>query len=157
MDEARYVVYLRSRFGMLKVECSDTALVSVRVTAQPGEDSSNGLCREVEKQLNEYFSGSRKVFDLPLDPAGTEFQQKVWDALQAIPYGARRTYGEIAAAVGNPKASRAVGMANNRNPIMIIIPCHRVVGADGALTGYAGGLEMKQALLELEAGTSILT
>ncbi len=154
MGEARYVVYLRSRFGMLKVECSDTALVSVRITVQPGEDSSNGLCREVGNQLEEYFAGKRRTFDLPLDPVGTEFQRKVWEALQAIPYGARRTYGEIAAVVGNPKASRAVGMANNRNPIMIIIPCHRVVGADGALTGYAGGLEMKQTLLELEAGSS---
>lgn len=101
-------------------------------------------------QLREYFRGERKSFDLPLAPRGTQFQLKVWAALREIPYGQTRSYGQIAQAVGNPKACRAVGMANNRNPIAIIVPCHRVIGADGSLTGYAGGLETKRFLLELE-------
>ena len=101
-------------------------------------------------QLEEYFAGNRKQFDLPLAPKGTDFQKRVWKALTDIPYGEKRTYGEIAAAVGNPKAARAVGMANNKNPIGIIVPCHRVVGADGKLVGYAGGMEKKEWLLNLE-------
>lgn len=105
--------------------------------------------REAE-QLTEYFAGKRKVFDLPLEPYGTEFQKKVWQALMEIPYGRTCSYGEIAAKIGNPKASRAVGSANNKNPIAIVIPCHRVVGANGALVGYASGLQTKEALLKLE-------
>lgn len=105
---------------------------------------------EAVAQLQEYFTGKRKLFDLPLHPQGTEFQQKVWNQLRAIPYGETRCYQEIALAVGNPRATRAVGMANNRNPIPILIPCHRVVGKDGKLVGYAGGLDKKRYLLELE-------
>ena len=112
------------------------------------EETELILC--CKQQIDEFFAGERKAFDLPLAPMGTEFQKKVWAALEEIPYGETRTYGEIAAAVGNPKAARAVGMANNRNPIAIIIPCHRVVGANGKLVGYAGGMERKMFLLELE-------
>ena len=112
------------------------------------------LILKCKNQLEEYFAGKRRNFDLPLVPKGTEFQQKVWKALTEIPYGETRTYGEIAAAVGNPKAARAVGMANNKNPIGIIIPCHRVVGANGKLVGYAGGMEKKEFLLELERNNS---
>lgn len=101
-------------------------------------------------QLSEYFAGDRNSFDLPLDPEGTEFQRAVWNALAEIPFGETRSYGEIAAAVGRPKAARAVGMANNRNPIAVIVPCHRVIGAGGALVGYAGGLERKTWLLDHE-------
>lgn len=108
------------------------------------------LTDKVYTQLAEYFEGKRKEFDLPLNPEGTEFQKKVWNALLAIPYGETKSYKEIAEAVGDEKASRAVGMANNKNPIPIIIPCHRVVGADGTLTGYAGGLDVKKKLLDLE-------
>ena len=108
------------------------------------------LIIECKNQLEEYFAGKRKNFYLPLAPKGTEFQQKVWKALTEIPYGKTRTYGEIAAVIGNPKAARAVGMANNKNPIGIIVPCHRVVGANGKLVGYAGGMEKKEFLLELE-------
>lgn len=108
------------------------------------------LLAEGRRQLEEYLSGNRKDFELPLKPQGTEFQQRVWKALQAIPYGEVRTYGQIAAAVGRPKASRAVGMANHDNPIPILIPCHRVVGANRTLTGYAGGLDMKRKLLSIE-------
>ena len=104
------------------------------------------------EQLEAYFAGKRTTFSLPLRPAGTAFQLAVWQALTEIPYGETRSYGEIAAAVGNPKAARAVGMANNRNPISILIPCHRVIGSTGALVGYGGGLEKKLFLLELEKG-----
>jgi methylated-DNA-[protein]-cysteine S-methyltransferase len=103
-------------------------------------------------QLREYFSGARRDFDLDLAPHGTEFQTKVWAALAEIRYGTTATYGEIAAQVGNPKASRAVGMANNRNPIALIIPCHRVIGSSGKLVGYGGGLPAKEFLLDLERG-----
>lgn len=111
---------------------------------------ATSLLKEGERQLLEYFAGTRKEFDLPLAPQGTPFQQKVWAALRDIPWGQTRSYRDIAQAVNCSKGFRAVGMANNRNPIPIIIPCHRVVGADGSLTGYAGGLELKRALLELE-------
>lgn len=101
-------------------------------------------------QLTEYFSGDRTQFDLPLSFHGTEFQQKVWRALCKIPYGETRTYKEVAESIGSPKGCRAVGMANNQNPMVIVVPCHRVVGKNGSLTGYAGGLELKEYLLELE-------
>lgn len=106
--------------------------------------------KEVAHQLEEYFAGQRKRFQLPLAPQGTDFQQKVWRELQAIPYGETRSYKEVARRIGNPKACRAVGLANNRNPISIIIPCHRVIGHRGQLVGYGGGLEIKRFLLELE-------
>ena len=108
------------------------------------------LLEEGRRQLLEYLAGERQTFDLPLAPAGTPFQRAVWQALQTIPYGQTRSYGDIARQIGRPKAFRAVGMANHENPIPIFIPCHRVVGSDGSLTGYAGGLELKKALLGLE-------
>ena len=108
------------------------------------------LISSAKRQLDEYFQGNRKSFDLPLAPSGTQFQQKVWNALCTIPYGETRSYKEIAAQIQNPKGCRAVGMANNRNPIMIIIPCHRVIGSNGSLVGYAGGLDIKQWLLAHE-------
>jgi len=114
------------------------------------EKKETPLIKKAANQIDEYFNGKRKIFDLPLVLHGTDFQVSVWKALQKIPYGKTRSYGEIAAAIGNPKASRAVGMANNRNPISIIVPCHRVIGSNGSLTGYAGGLEVKKRLLELE-------
>jgi methylated-DNA-[protein]-cysteine S-methyltransferase len=101
-------------------------------------------------QLSEYFAGKRKSFDVPLDLNGTPFQLSVWRALLNIPYGETRTYGEIAQSLGKPQAARAVGMANHDNPVAVVVPCHRVVGHDGSLTGYAGGLHLKQALLALE-------
>lgn len=112
-------------------------------------DAKN-LSLKVAKQLEEYFDGKSIQFDVPLCIRGTSFQKKVWTELLNIPYGETRSYGEIAKAIGNPKASRAVGMANNRNPISIIIPCHRVIGSKGKLVGYGGGLEMKEKLLDLE-------
>jgi methylated-DNA-[protein]-cysteine S-methyltransferase len=114
------------------------------------ESLETPLIRKAARQLEEYFAGKRKEFDLPLALRGTDFQVSVWKALQSIPAGETRTYGDIAALIGKPKACRAVGMANNRNPIPIIVPCHRVIGRDGSLTGYGGGLSVKQYLLELE-------
>jgi len=116
------------------------------------EDESHPILIEAERQIGEYFAGTRKVFDIPLDFQGTEFQKSVWAALLAIPYGETRSYAEIACAVGRPTAFRAVGAANGRNPISIIAPCHRVIGTNGALTGFAGGLKAKELLLGLEAG-----
>ncbi|MHC1720427.1 MAG: methylated-DNA--[protein]-cysteine S-methyltransferase [Clostridiaceae bacterium] len=108
------------------------------------------LIKKAYGELVEYLEGKRKSFDIPLAPKGTEFQMNVWKALQEIPYGETRTYKEIAETIGNPKACRAVGLSNNRNPISIIIPCHRVIGSNGKLVGYAGGLEVKEYLLKLE-------
>jgi len=108
------------------------------------------LHREVHRQLNEYFEGKRKKFDLPLAPKGTPFQLKCWRALLLVPYGETRSYGDIARAAGSPKGFRAVGMANNRNPIAIVIPCHRIIGSDGSLVGFGGGLDIKKFLLQLE-------
>lgn len=109
------------------------------------------LLNDAAKQLTDYLAGKRKDFELPLSPEGTEFQKAVWEALLTIPYGETRTYKQIAEQIGNPKACRAVGMANNKNPISIIVPCHRVIGSNGKLVGYGGGLEVKKKLLELES------
>jgi len=111
------------------------------------------LLREAKQQLTEYFSGSLAQFSLPLSLRGTNFQLLVWSALQNIPYGETKSYKQVAAAAGNPQAARAVGMANHRNPVMIVIPCHRVIGANGSLVGYSGGLSLKEKLLALELGT----
>jgi methylated-DNA-[protein]-cysteine S-methyltransferase len=123
--------------------CKEKSLEGFNIAETP-------LIKKAAVQLREYFDGKRRAFDLPLAPHGTDFQRAVWKALQTIPAGETRSYKDIAALIGNPKASRAVGMANNRNPIVIIVPCHRVIGRDGSLTGYGGGLPVKQYLLELE-------
>lgn len=117
--------------------------------AAAGEDV---ITADARRQLDEYFQGKRRTFDLPLAPRGTEFQQRVWAALLKIPYGATRSYAQQAALIGSPKAMRAVGLANGRNPIAVIIPCHRVIGANGNLTGYGGGMARKRLLLDLEQG-----
>lgn len=123
----------------------------LREPAPAGETSpADALLDRAERELSEYFAGSRRDFTVPIAPAGTPFQQEVWAALRTIPYGETRTYGQIAAAIGRPRACRAVGMANNRNPVAIVVPCHRVVGSTGALTGYAGGLDAKALLLRIE-------
>lgn len=118
-----------------------------------GEDK---IIAGARRQLDQYFAGKLRAFDLPMAPAGTPFQQSVWKALLAIPYGVTRSYGEQAKAIGNPAAVRAVGLANGRNPISIVIPCHRVIGANGSLTGYGGGMERKQWLLDLEQGQALI-
>jgi len=117
------------------------------------EKSETPLIKKAAQQLIEYFNKKRKVFDLPLSFHGTAFKVKVWETIHTIPYGETRSYGEIAAMINNPRASQAVGRANHTNQIAIIVPCHRVIGHDGSLVGYAGGLELKQKLLDLEKST----
>lgn len=123
---------------------------SGKVNLQQAEVGETPLLKKAAAQIKEYFDGTRREFDLPLALEGTVFQKAVWEALLTIPYGGTRGYGEIALSIGNPKACRAVGMANNRNRIAIIVPCHRVIGADGKLVGYGGGLDIKERLLALE-------
>ena len=123
---------------------------------EPGWETDRGLLKEPVKQLNAYFAGKLRAFDLPLAPQGTPFQTGVWHALCDIPYGETTSYGQLAKRIGNPKAVRAVGLANGSNPIAIIIPCHRVIGSNGSLVGYGGGFPVKQALLALERGQSRL-
>ena len=145
-----------SPIGSLSLVEENGALVEVRWNfdlprdAAPMALPSTPLLRQAAAELAAYFAGALREFTVPLAPKGTPFQQKVWAALREIPYGETRSYKEIAAMVGNEKACRAVGMANNRNPLPIFIPCHRVVGADGKLVGYAGGLDVKTFLLNLE-------
>lgn len=146
--------YYDTKIGRIEIEENGEAITKIDYIQKDIEENAEGketvLLKEAIKQLNEYFEGKRSVFDLPLAPEGTEFQNKVWNALREIPFGETKSYGEIARIIGNEKASRAVGMANNKNPIMIVIPCHRVIGANGKLVGYAGGLEVKEMLLNLE-------
>lgn len=131
------------------VEAASEPKKSTQESTTP-EERACRLLWQAAAELGEYFAGRRRNFTLPLAPRGTEFQQRVWSELRRIPCGETRTYGEIARAIGQPRACRAVGMANNRNPIAILIPCHRVIGRDGSLTGYAAGLTVKRQLLELE-------
>ena len=147
-----YAVY-PFRFDQLKIGYEDDAVTFLARTTEPAcDEGRTALTELVYRQVGEYMDGRRRTFDFPYILRGTAFQQKVWQALCAIPYGETRTYGEIAAAVGNPRACRAVGMANHCNPILIVVPCHRVIGANGKLVGYGSGLDMKEALLQLEKG-----
>ena len=131
-----------------------TRLIYQQAVVTPHIVEKTPLLRQAEGQLEAYFKGERKEFDLPLNPRGTEFQQRVWQALLQIPYGKTVTYGDITKQTANPKGCRAVGSANNKNPISIIIPCHRVIGTNGKLVGYGGGLNNKTFLLNLEAKNS---
>ena len=148
-----------SPVGKLKLIASDDGLAAILWENDPpgrvrlnvvGEAADHPVLRETERQLGDYFAGRRRAFDLELDFAGTAFQKKVWAALLTIPFGETRTYAEVARQIGAPKAVRAVGAANGRNPISIIAPCHRVLGSNGDLTGFAGGLKTKAHLLALE-------
>lgn len=164
--------------GLLTLLCDGRALVAIRFGREADGEATTGTmqacpgaetrkkeipAQEVQtaqevlaqaaREIGEYFEGERRVFTVPTAAAGTPFQQAVWNALKKIPYGETRSYGEIARQIGHPRASRAVGQANNRNPLPIVVPCHRVIGASGALTGYAGGLDIKVRLLELERHT----
>lgn len=131
-------------------QAADAQAVAAELAGERTVTSDAARCEPVARQLAEYFAGERRSFDLPLAPEGTEFQRAVWDALSAIPYGRTMGYGELARGLGRPAASRAVGRANGANPIPVIVPCHRVIGAQGDLTGYGGGLERKRFLLRLE-------
>jgi len=148
------VVLVRSMdtpIGTLWLEANGAGLSAVAFQGPAGARSDDPLLREAEEQLRAYFAGELTRFELPLSPRGTEFQQRVWDAVAQVPYGETTTYSALAAAIGRPAACRAVGAANGRNPLAIVIPCHRVVGSSGGLTGYGGGLDRKRALLDLEA------
>lgn len=155
---------MTSPVGTLTLVASDAGLAAVLwedddpSRVGPGalaEDTRHPVLRQAQQELEEYFAGKRRTFSVQLDPSGTQFQNKVWNALRTIPFGETRSYGQIADQIGSRKAVRAVGAANGRNPIPIIVPCHRVIGADGTLTGFAGGLENKARLLALEgAGAS---
>ena len=145
-------IVLDTPVGPMALECQGEALTALYLPCRPMEPAGaeTPLLRRGREELLEYFQGKRRSFDLPLAPNGTLFQQKVWNELAKIPYGTVTTYGQLAARVGRPGACRAVGQANHRNPLPIFLPCHRVVGANGALTGYAGGLDLKRFLLQLE-------
>jgi methylated-DNA-[protein]-cysteine S-methyltransferase len=150
---------VESPIGKLKLVASDKGLVAIlwendrpsRVRlGEVVEDVRHPVLVEVERQLGEYFAGRRREFSVALDMRGTRFQRDVWEALLAIPFGETRSYGQLARQLGNPRATRAVGAANGRNPVSIIVPCHRVIGSSGKLTGFAGGLDVKARLLNLE-------
>ena len=157
--------YLDSPLGRLRAVATDAALIGLyfpghlrepdpATTDEPApsiiDPAEHRVLGAARRQLDEYLSGRRRAFDLPLDPQGNAFQRRVWGALQTIPFGSTLSYGDLAAALGEPGAAQAVGSANARNPISIVIPCHRVIGVDGWLTGYAGGLQRKRFLLDLE-------
>lgn len=151
-----------SPYGALTLVADDGVLCGLYMTDQchrPPEESfgprDDTLFDETERQLEAYFAGELKEFTVELRLHGTPFQRTVWDQLLAIPYGETRSYGQLADALGRPQASRAVGLANGKNPVSIIVPCHRVVGAGGGLTGYGGGLPRKQRLLDFESGTAL--
>lgn len=154
-----YYCYMATPIGKLLLAGDESGLRQIDFQdgphpAKPDADWQENTkpFRRVIQQLKEYFAGKRQSFDLDLAPAGTPFQLKVWRALRRIPYGETWSYGQLAQRVGNPKAARAVGAANGQNPLPIVVPCHRVIGANGSLTGFGGGLSIKQKLLELESG-----
>jgi methylated-DNA-[protein]-cysteine S-methyltransferase len=147
--------FLDSPIGRLRLVSDGEHMVAIEFEDRYGDiaadiESTDDALTECARQLGEYFAGERREFKLPLAPAGTEFQQTVWQALRQIPYGSLSSYTDIARNIERPTAMRAVGAANGRNPLPIVVPCHRVVGSDGSLTGFAGGLETKRQLLELE-------
>lgn len=152
-----YYTYYQSPHGQMTIQANDTGLLGVWFeiqTTQPQDlgaySGDHAILNQAKIQLEEYFSGRRTQFDLPLAAKGTDFQQSVWQALCKIPYGETWSYQQLADEIGNPKAVRAVGLANGKNPISVIVPCHRVIGKNGKLTGYAGGVETKEKLLQLE-------
>lgn len=149
-----YTYFYDYSIGRIGITEKDGKITNVYITnkelPRDMQLTETPLLKEAARQLESYFAGELKEFSLPLEPSGTDFMKQVWSALCEIPFGKTATYGEIAERIGRPKAARAVGLANNRNPIPIFIPCHRVIGADGSLTGYAGGLDMKKKLLDLE-------
>lgn len=146
---------IASDTGLAAILWDDDAAMQARYSPRH-EDPDHPVIAATIRQLEEYFAGTRTTFDLPLDPVGTAFQRDVWRALLTIPYGETRSYADIARAIGRPSATRAVGAANGRNPIPIVTPCHRVIGSNGTLTGFGGGLPNKQLLLALERGEAAL-
>jgi methylated-DNA-[protein]-cysteine S-methyltransferase len=151
MNNVYFYKYPVCLLGIAEESGAITKVFFAKEKKLPGfSPAETPLIKKAASQLDEYFKGKRKVFNLPLSLKGTDFQRSAWEALQAIPYGETCCYADIAEKIGKPKACRAVGMANNRNPIVIIVPCHRVIGKDKSLTGYGGGLDVKKYLLDLE-------
>lgn len=146
------IFFYETEIGIIGIRENNKSITDIFFSKVDTNDNieETDLIKECFKQLKEYFEGNRMKFDLPLDARGTEFQKKVWNELLNIPYGETKSYKDIAVAIGNEKACRAIGMANNKNPIPIIIPCHRVIGSNGKLVGYAGGLNVKEKLLNIE-------
>ena len=143
--------YYKSPLGFLEIICEKDTLISLKLVKNTDKfDNETVLIKEIKTQLDEYFSGKRKIFNIKLKPIGTDFQKKVWEKLRKIPYGGTKIYSEIAKDIGNKNGQRAVGSACNKNPIMIIIPCHRVISKSGKLGGFAYGNSIKQKLLEIE-------
>lgn len=153
-NHANYVSQLSTPVGYVQVFATLDGISAIQFADKPVDEKQNTLSIMAKKQLTEYFEGKRFQFDLPLAASGTEFQHKVWHALMQIGYGCTASYLDIASAVGNVNASRAVGAANAKNPIAIVVPCHRIIGSSGKLTGYAGGLSRKSFLLSLESSQS---
>jgi methylated-DNA-[protein]-cysteine S-methyltransferase len=153
-EDVMAIAYKATELGKIGIEETDGAVTRVffadKADGKGTAKGKNAVLDEAFRQFDAYLAGKLKAFTLPLAPAGTPFQRRVWQVLETIPYGATWSYKEVATRAGNPLATRAVGMANNRNPIVVIVPCHRVIGADGRLVGYGGGLERKAWLLELE-------
>ncbi len=148
-----FFAYYDSPIGLIEIGGTPDGIISLFFVEErrSGVDT-NGVCEEAVKQISEYFAGSRQEFDLPVMMDGTEFQLQVWQELRRIPFGQTVSYGDLARSIGKPSAVRAVGAANGDNPVSIIVPCHRVIGSDGGLTGYGGGLPRKQWLLKHEGG-----
>lgn len=146
------IFFYETEIGIIGIRENNKLITDIFFSKVDTNDNieETDLIKECFKQLKEYFEGNRRVFDLPIETRGTEFQKKVWDELLKIPYGETKSYKDIAIAIGNEKACRAIGMANNKNHIPIIIPCHRVIGSNGKLVGYAGGLNVKEKLLNIE-------
>ncbi|HET8673704.1 MAG TPA: methylated-DNA--[protein]-cysteine S-methyltransferase [Thermoleophilaceae bacterium] len=159
MSEITLYTQMASPIGELLLFGDEHSLRGLYMDARPRDDgwrSATAPFQQAREQLEQYFAGERSEFDIPLDLRGSGFQRSVWDALLTIPYGETRSYGEVAKQIGRPDRARAVGSANGRNPVSIVVPCHRVIGADGSLVGYGGGLERKRWLLEHEAGVAQL-
>jgi len=157
--EETFETYVSASGKTLKIVSDAHSVKDISFVEEKGPDSPTQpeILEKAARQLEEYLSGKRETFDLKLDPDGTDFQKKVWDLLQTIPFGKTKTYAWMADQLGDPKVIRAAASANGKNPIAIVIPCHRVIGSDGSLTGYAGGLDNKRFLLELERANGVLT
>lgn len=146
------IYFHKTPFGWIKITADDTAVLSIDFVKNAGRnpEKTSPIIIEAVKQIDEYSAGSRKVFKIATRASGTEFQKKIWNAISKIPYGKTASYGEVAAAAGSPRAARAAGGACNKNPLPIIVPCHRVIGSDGSLVGFGGGLDQKMKFLEHE-------
>ena len=161
MSNQTFIGFIKSPIGIVEIKAIDNALVQVKILSDNylinvTELKDSFIIEETKKQLQEYFNGKRKVFDLELAPIGTDFQQKVWKEVLQIPFGDTKTYGQLAENIGAKELSRAVGNANGKNPLWIIVPCHRVIGSNNNLVGYAGGIWRKKWLLDLETNQSKL-